>query len=295
MNLFNNIKSWLKRPLPFFETTKQKFVISIAFGIFILIFLFFFDYYPENESVGIRILKNATYGFITFLVLFFYSYFLPMIMPNYFNLESWNVGRSIVYGIVLVISIGVFNAIFSFEYDNPNSRTIVLPFLFAVVYRTFIISIIPTVIFNFWLERKFYKKYYSGAAKVNKHFKNHPNEKSGFKKISFKAQNSNEKLILSDEELIYIKSEGNYCQIFYQESTTPKKILLRSTLKNMEESLKYSNRILRCHKSYIINLDKVLHVKGNARGYSFIVDGFNYPVPVSRELSKDLLNKIACN
>lgn len=292
MKLFDNIKSWFQRPMLFFESTKQKLVISIVFGIFITLFLISFEYSPDGESSYIQILKAFAYGIITFLVLFFYSYILPIILPGYFNSERWNTGRSIVYGIILVVSIGVFNALFSFKYDNPNNRTSLLPFLFAVVYRTFIISIIPTVIFNFWLERKFYKKYYSGAAKVNKLFKNQPNEKSGLKKISFKVQNSNEKLILFEEELIYIKSEGNYCQIFYHEKSSPKKIILRNTLKNMEESLKYSNRILRCHKSYIINLDKVLQVKGNARGYSFIVNVFNYPVPVSRELSKDLLHKI---
>ena len=294
MNLFRDIIFWIKRPLLFFETTKQKLIVSLVFGLSIIVSLLFFDH-PPSEELYISLFKVIAYGLITFLILFFYSYLLPLIFRRFFNPEYWTVGKSLLFGIILVISVGLANTLFAFKFDNPNSRSEIIPFLLAVVYRTFIIGVVPSIIFHFWLEKKLYKRYYLGAAKINKLFKDQPNEEIELKKVSFKTQNNNEEVILFEEELIYIKSEGNYCQIFYQESNTQKKILLRNTLKNMEESLKNSNRILRCHKSYIINLDKVLHVKGNARGYSFIVDGFNYPVPVSRELSKDLLNKITSN
>jgi hypothetical protein len=290
MKLFGLLESWLKRPLPFFETTKQKLVMSIVFGAFITVFLIFFDYSPDGESSYIQILKALAYGIITFIVMFFYSYILPMIIPNYFNSERWNIGRSIVYGIVLVVSIGIFNALFSFNYDNPNNRTSVFPFLFAVVHRTFIIGVIPTVIFNLWFERRLYKKYDSRAERVNANL-----TKSNYSNNDVRLITLNEKVNLLEQDLICIKAEGNYCQVYYLELSTPQKVILRNTLKNMEDSFKDADRILRCHKSYIINLDKVKKVTGNAKGYNFIVDEFNSPIPISRDISKELLSKITNN
>ena len=295
MGLINKIKSWLNKPLPFFETTKQKLIISVIFGVFIIIFLIFFNYSPEGESTHIQILKAFAYGFITFSVLFFYSYLLPLFFPKFFNTEFWTVGKSISYGIILIISIGLVNAIFSFKFDNPNNRTEIIPFLFAVVYRTFIIGIIPSVIFNFWLEKKLYKKYSEQAFRANKNLRNTTNTNFNDQEVIFQMQNKNRNINLRNKDLIFVKSEGNYCQIFYQENSTPQKVIIRNTLKNIEKEIKNSGRILRCHKSYIINLDKVLSIKGNARGYCFVVDVFNCPVPVSRELSKDLIHKIDCN
>ncbi len=290
MKLFDNIKSWFLRPMLFFESTKQKLVISIVFGIFITLFLISFEYSPDGESSYIQILKAFAYGIITFLVLFFYSYILPIILPGYFNSERWNTGRSIVYGIILVVSIGVFNALFSFKYDNPNNRTSLLPFLFAVVHRTFIISIIPTVIFNLWLERRLYKKYDSRAEKANANL-----TKSNYRNNNVRMIRLDEKVNLLEQDLIYIKAEGNYCQVYYLEQSNPQKVILRNTLKNIEDCLRCSDRILRCHKSYIINLDKVKRVTGNAKGYNFIVDEFSFPVPVSRDISKELLSRITHN
>lgn len=281
--------------MPFFETTKQKLIISLIFGFSIIVSLFFFDHSPREEVFYISLFKVLAYGFITFLILFFYSYILPLIFRRFFNLEYWTVGKSLLFGIILIISIGLANTLFAFKFDNPNNRSEIIPFLLAVVYRTFIIGVVPSIIFHFWLEKILYKKYSDNALRANENFEKTINKKIDDQELVLQINNKNKKLVLRCDDLIFVKSEGNYCQIFYKDNSIPKKMILRNTMKNIEENLKYSDRILRCHKSYIINLDKVLLVKGNARGYSFSVDGFNHPVPVSRELSKDLLHKIACN
>jgi hypothetical protein len=287
MKLSDAIRLWFKKPLPFFETTKQKLTISLVFGIFITMFLILFDYSSEGDSTNAQMLKAALYGFITFLVLFFYSYLLPIVIPSYFNSEKWNMSRSIIYGILLVVSIGLFNALFAFKYDNPNNRIELFPFLFAVVHRTFVISIIPTLMFNLWLERRLYKKYESGAEMANNNLIDSRHDINDVLRIEIDERN-----MISEQDLIYIKAEGNYCQVYYIDDLHQKKVILRNTLKSIEGALQKSERIVRCHKSYIINLDKVKKVIGNARGYNFIVDEFNFPVPISRDISKDLLSRI---
>lgn len=295
MKFLKNTISWLNRPMPFFETTRQKLIISISFGISIIVFLFFFDQPPAGDKLNISLLKIFAYGFITFFVLFFFSYFMPKLLPRIFYLETWTVGKSLLFGIVLIISIGLANTFFAFRFDNPNKNTEIIPFLFAVVYRTFIIGLIPSIIFHFWLERKLYKDYSEKALKLEKNIEKSTRHKNENKELVFQINNKGESLALKNKDLVFVKSEGNYCQIFYNENSSPQKLILRNTLKSFEEDLKCTSNICRCHKSFIINLDYVLHVKGNARGYYFIVDVFNYPVPVSRDLSKELFEKLSNN
>ena len=68
--------------------------------------------------------------------------------------------------------------------------------------------------------------------------------------------------------------------------------IIRNTLKKTEDVIeKYSN-FVRCHKSYIVNLSKLKKVTGNAQGYKLIFEQLDFKIPVSRNLSKQILTKI---
>jgi len=92
--------------------------------------------------------------------------------------------------------------------------------------------------------------------------------------------------------LLYIKADGNYCTIFYKEENSVNKKMLRSSLKNIENKVKSDEKIIRCHKSYIINMSKVTNMTGNARGYNFFLNEIDYAIPVSRNFPKSLLKKL---
>ncbi|NNK69400.1 MAG: LytTR family transcriptional regulator [Flavobacteriaceae bacterium] len=43
---------------------------------------------------------------------------------------------------------------------------------------------------------------------------------------------------------------------------------------------------MRCHRSYIINVDHVQHISGNLQGYQLELSGFQDLVPVSRSYTR---------
>ena len=61
---------------------------------------------------------------------------------------------------------------------------------------------------------------------------------------------------VAKENLLYIESADNYICIWYQKGEVLKKKLLRITMKEISEQLADTN-IVRCHRSYLINLDLV--------------------------------------
>jgi hypothetical protein len=81
--------------------------------------------------------------------------------------------------------------------------------------------------------------------------------------------------------LLMIKAEDNYVQVFYRSGATISKELVRVPLKKMEAQLTASG-FARAHRSYLVNLSKVVLFKKNSKGYFLHIEGMeDAPVPVS--------------
>lgn len=68
--------------------------------------------------------------------------------------------------------------------------------------------------------------------------------------------------------------------------------LLRSSLKKTEEDLKNHSQFCRCHRAYIVNLQKVESVTGNARGLKLTLKNCREEVPVSRSIHEEIREKL---
>ena len=56
----------------------------------------------------------------------------------------------------------------------------------------------------------------------------------------------------------------------------------------MEKQLSDLPQFFRCHRTYLVNLDRVGHVSGNAQGYKLHLEGIDNLVPVSRSLNEEI-------
>ncbi|MBN2486678.1 MAG: response regulator [Bacteroidales bacterium] len=83
------------------------------------------------------------------------------------------------------------------------------------------------------------------------------------------------------DELMFIKAEGNYVEIYCKD----KKFLTRSTLKDFLQKLP-AGRFIQVHKSYAINIEQI-----DAIEYSNIIIG-KESIPISRSFIDDLKKQI---
>ncbi|GAA4278573.1 hypothetical protein GCM10022259_32980 [Aquimarina mytili] len=79
-----------------------------------------------------------------------------------------------------------------------------------------------------------------------------------------------------------IKSWNNYIEVFYTKNNEVVSSLLRNTMNNINAILVEYPFIIRCHRSYLINTNKIQSVAGNSRGYQLSVEGVGDKIPVSR-------------
>ena len=98
-------------------------------------------------------------------------------------------------------------------------------------------------------------------------------------------------IVFELEQLYYIASADNYIEVFWGENNEPlNRIMIRNTLKAIEEKYEDIPSLFRCHKGYIVNCQKVIKVEGNAKGYFLSLKDVPEKIPVSRNKKEDLEN-----
>ena len=75
-------------------------------------------------------------------------------------------------------------------------------------------------------------------------------------KVRFLDERGNVKLIVSQSSILYIQSEENYLRIYYMDEGKLNNYLLRSSMKRVEDTCA-KNGLVRCHRSYFVNKNRV--------------------------------------
>lgn len=89
--------------------------------------------------------------------------------------------------------------------------------------------------------------------------------------IPFYDDKSILKFSVKKESLLYLESTENYISICYLNKDKVSKYLLRDTMKKMEEKFA-GTEIIRCHRSYMVNFEKVKVIRKDKDGLKLELD-----------------------
>jgi hypothetical protein len=90
------------------------------------------------------------------------------------------------------------------------------------------------------------------------------------------------KFSIKKENLLYLESAENYVSICYINKDKVSKYLLRDTLKKIEETFS-GTEIIRCHRSYMVNFEKVKVIRRDKDGLKLGFDNQSVTdIPVSK-------------
>lgn len=230
----------------------QQVVHFLAVPIFL--FLFLILYKPFNLT-NILALQHGSFAFncamimcIMFLVLLVTRLLLWGIRNvtefkrrTYF---LWCAGEIVIASLFIAMYITLISG---GEYVYIDVLPTVLTTLSSIV-------VFPYLILALVLESDFLARYNMEA----------PEDQS---KIRFYDEKHNLKFVADSRTVLYIESRENYCSIYYTEGGKVKNFLLRGTMKRMEEECsKYG--ILRCHRSYFVNVSRVKVLRKEREGFN---------------------------
>jgi len=111
-------------------------------------------------------------------------------------------------------------------------------------------------------------------------------------RVSLIADNEKDKLELEPSDLLYIESSGNYIEVFYLRDGKLKNTILRSTLKRTELQVQSHPSIQKCHRAFLVNINKIVQVRGSSQGLKLVLKNTDNEIPVSRNFSKSLREKL---
>ncbi len=282
------LADWLNKPYPFVAEIKNKFLVSFSFGFFIYLFLLIFQPFGIDEVIGNKSIYLLGFGIITTLVLLFNYSALPAVFPKYFDLDKWKIKNQIVFILLNIAEIALLNYLYdsTVGYGNPYQHS-----LFYFVLITVSVGFLPVVLLVFTTELFLSKKHQRTASEFNSkiQYEKESHKADSNTAIEIISESKSENFTINEDDLVFIKSEDNYCKPYYRTNDEIKNQLLRITLKNIEEQLKPFPDFIRIHRSYLVNKKQISRITGNARAYYLHFEGCEETVPISRSFPKEQL------
>ncbi len=281
------IKEQLNKPFPYIEKKTHRIVISLVFSLFIFLFLMIFQPFGLDDIQYYKPVLISGFFFITLIVLLFRFFASPIIFKKFHNPDNWTVKKNLITIFFIHLAIAIFNWIYNFL---VGEEIVVQHNLFSFLFITISVGFFPTIILIILSEKYLSKKHNEIAENITN--KIQLKEKiSENKQIKIVSENKKEHISIELDQLICIKSEGNYASVYFYENENVKKQLIRNSLTKIKEQLIIFENIKRSHRSYIVNFNNVEKISGNARNYNLHIANLDFIIPVSRNFPKNIIDK----
>ncbi len=287
--MIKDVKKWMYKEYPLINCNITKIRIASFFGIFVYLFLIIYKPYEVKNMAGNFYIFSIGYSLCTFIGLVLGFIGLPKIAKKYFKPCIWKIKNEILFLTInfLIVSLLIYLYKEAFGAKITYTRDFLEVLLICLS-----IGVFPIMILVFSVEIKMKRINKKAALEVNKLRVDkenivHDNEKE----IVINTETrKNSQLTFPEEDFIFAQGMGNYSSIYFMNNQKVNRTTIRINLKNLFEQISFDNHhIIRCHRSYIINKNKILTIKGNARSLIMILEGVKEEIPISRSFDKSLL------
>ena len=256
-----------------------KTILLVSMG-FILIVLYI-------QPLGINFLKSEHDGYfvlgaglLTAATLFLNTLFFPGIFPKMFDPAKWTIRKELIWNFWIFMNLFI---VFTFMAWLAKATAYTdLPF-----FRTGALSLLPLILFNLISYNLSLKMKVVGMIDSGKSWLN--DEINAFQKpaeqesVHLVAENKKQAFAEEVERVLLIHSSGNYVEIYWiDRKLAIRKRLFRQSFTNVEKELVASDVMLKCHRCWMVNINRVTKLKRTTSGYHLEMDRLEFTVPVSR-------------
>lgn len=158
---------------------------------------------------------------------------------------------------------------------NPTAPKVI----FTTAYEAYALAGYELDILDYLLKPISFDRFLKAANKAHDYFGLQQSKPNDADYLFVKTDARLEKLVFHD--ILFVEALENYLSI----QLPDRKIIIRSTLKTMLESLP-PQQFVQTHKSYLVNLDKVQSVEGT------LLQLGNFRVPMARQQKEHILERI---
>jgi len=275
----------INKKIPGYLTEKGNITRSIFLtAIFALIFINIYSPFNVNYWYKITDAELLFYSSLIILTGVLVVVISRIIMFRYY--KKGNRLSYLNYGIWIlaeITSMALFYALYEqLILHDPRQ----FPDIFVIAVRnTSLVLLLPySVIWLYlsWKDKKMKLEALSGSVTLI-------NERTVM--IPFKDERGVMKLSIKKDDFLYCRGSDNYVTIFYTDREKHSKFMIRNTLKNIEKQLA-AFPVVRSHRSYIVNLEKVKLIEKTKEGMMIKLDTEQIiEIPVSRTYMNEVFSQ----
>ena len=265
------------------ETTKGKWQLLLITGLFAFLFTNLFEpfgiYNTAKDNYFNTFLEINIALLVVICVLYLSQFFIRKLVGikqfTYLTIFLWFLFESVLIGTTWML--------LSILIDGPFDTTFNL-WINNIIDAIFLIGLpyFSTIFFLNYIEIK--RKLTHLSTLNNK-------EKTSLDKIfSFKDTSGKAKIGIRFGDILYLESNDNYVTIYYQLNKAIEKFMLRNTITYIESELKLTH-IIRCHRSFMVNLTKIIKKEKTPKGFNLNLKNIDRQIPVSKSYTSEF-NKI---
>jgi len=255
-----------------------RFLLSIAFGIFL--FILFFQPIPlEQFDFNNRLLFAG--GFVA--IIFFFQILIRGLFRTFIPDHHFKQDELLLLSYAKVFLITALSSVavaFYLRYVGSVSIT------FYEMFKIVLICLVSPVVLSIYdrfaeliIQNELLMHEKETILKEIQHYQDDYQNQS----IEFISEYGAEPLNLAVADIVLLRSADNYVEIIYMEENAVKKKLIRNTLKNIEQQLKPFSNFVRCHRTSIVNSFHIEKLNRKFNNHWLKLKGFNDPVSVSRQ------------
>jgi hypothetical protein len=264
-----------QKPVPAYLNEKQNIIRLVLFtSLFALVFINAYSPFGADRWYNLTKLEFFTYSSLTILVGVLVVVLSRIIMYHVYKKYTINLWQYLVWICAEIFSMALAYTLFEKLFLKDER-------LFTELLRnssrnTALVLLLPYSIL--WL----YFSWRDKKEQIERLAENLPSTENSRNMIPFYDDKGILRLSVKKENLLYLESAENYVNICYLNKGKVSKYLLRDTLKKMEESFS-GTELVRCHRSYIVNFEKVKVVRKDKDGLKLEFDNPSMAdIPVSK-------------
>jgi DNA-binding LytR/AlgR family response regulator len=262
--------------IPEYLTRKQNIVRTVLFtAVFALAFINFYSPFGVNDrfniTTKIQLLFFSSLIILTGVLVIVIS---RIILYHYSKTRQINYLQYILWVIAEIISMAAFYAVFV-KFILKDERYFTEIFKVSIK-NTSLVLLLPYSILSLYFAWRYKSEQLEELSYKDK------TAESLKRMIPFHDEKGTLRFSILLEDLLYLEAADNYVTIFYLNKGKINKYLIRNSLKNLEPVLQ-PRKIMRCHRSYMVNFEKVKILRKEKGGLFLELNTeHNFSLPVSK-------------
>jgi LytTr DNA-binding domain len=287
----------------FFQPQYQAWRLWFSIGISFYYFLFFYFFHPFKEEYVLTneaemVHSHAVFALIILFTLINVIVVTPKYFPKYFLPQNFSINNFyFLVGVCFAVTstLNYFNLFYFFNIDGvflDFNRYWFKTSLPTLLFTTVPLIIFTLLLFNYVTEKENKELSTQTQLDSSRLEEETPQYKDALQPqiFHFTDTSNKKKFNIPNDKLYYITSAQNYIEIHYKKNEGLARLVLRNSLKALEEdmNLDMHSTLVRCHKAFIINREKVVEVIGPSKSAHFILEDIDDPIPISRQKFAEL-------